>query len=222
MNTPVFTYSIIAITVIASLMGFSNQNILKKTVFSVYAIINKKEIRRFITSLFFHVNLAHLFFNMYSYYSFGTFIETSFGIKLAAEIYIYSALGGGIVTLLINRKNPDYSAVGASGAVCGVIFASIFLLPGGSVIVFPIPVPIPSWVFAIVFMAISLFGIGRSGSRIGHEAHAGGALVGMFWAVIYKPSILSTNPLLLAGLTIPTIALLVYFTINNRDKNYKT
>jgi membrane associated rhomboid family serine protease len=211
MYLPIFTYSVIAVTVIASLIGFANKSIFEKSVFSVGAIIKKKEIHRLITSLFFHVNLIHLFFNMFSYYSFGASIEKYFGIKLAIILYIYSALGGDGLALLIRRKNLNYTAVGASGAVCGVIFASIFLLPGGSIIVFPLPIPVPSWVYAVLFMAISLYGIGKSSSSIGHEAHIGGALTGIIWAVLYKPSIIYSETLLLAGLTIPTILLLIYF-----------
>jgi membrane associated rhomboid family serine protease len=185
----------------------------EKSLFSVSAILRKKEIQRFITSIFFHVNWPHLLFNMFSLYSFGTLVEESFGPKLMAAVYLYSGIAGGLLALLIKRKNLEYSAVGASGAVCGIIFLSIFLLPGGSIYIMPIPVPIPSWVYAILFMAISLYGIGRGTSMIGHEAHLGGALSGIVWALIYRPSAIVENYLLFFGLTVPVIALIIYFSL---------
>jgi membrane associated rhomboid family serine protease len=218
MNIPVFTYAIICLTAITSIIGFTNQKVLGKNIFSIEAIIKKKEIYRLVTSQFFHVNWSHLAFNMISFYSFSASIENTFGPEFAAAIYLMSALGGDIVALLIRRKNLHYSAVGASGAVCGVIFASIFLFPGGSIIVFPLPVPIPAWMYAVLFMAVSLYGIGRGSSPIGHEAHIGGALTGMALAAIYRPSVIYQNSLLLAGLTVPVIILLIYFIAFRKSK----
>ena len=209
MNIPVFTYAIIGLTVIVSIVGFTNQRILGKNLFSIRSIIRDREIYRLLTSQLFHVNWVHLIFNMLSFYSFGISMERAFGPGLPAAIYLSSALCGDMVALLVRRKDPNYSAVGASGAVCGIIFASIFLLPGGSIIVFPLPVPIPSWAYAILFMAVSLYGIGRGETRIGHEAHIGGALAGMALAVAYRPSIVHQNGLLLAGLTLPVIIVLI-------------
>jgi len=211
MNIPVFTYAVICLTVLVSIAGFTNQKLLEKNVFSIQAIIKKKEIYRLITSQLFHVSWVHLIFNMISFYSFSVSVENTFGITLAAAIYILSALGGDMVALLVKRKNLKYSAVGASGAVCGIIFASIFLLPGGSIIIFPLPIPLPSWVYAVLFMIISLYGIGRGATQIGHEAHIGGALTGMALAVAYSPSIVYQNSLLLVGLTVPVIIILIYF-----------
>jgi membrane associated rhomboid family serine protease len=211
MNIPVFTYAVICLTVLVSIAGFTNQKLLEKNVFSIQAIIKKKEIYRLITSQLFHVSWVHLTFNMISFYSFSVSVENTFGITLAAAIYILSALGGDMVALLVKRKNLKYSAVGASGAVCGIIFASIFLLPGGSIIIFPLPIPLPSWVYAVLFMIISLYGIGRGATQIGHEAHIGGALTGMALAVAYRPSIVYQNSLLLVGLTVPVIIILIYF-----------
>jgi membrane associated rhomboid family serine protease len=217
MNTPVFTYTVIAITTLVSLLGFYNKQVFEKGLLSAGGILKEKQYYRLITSQLLHAGPAHLFFNMFSYYSFGESIERVFGLKLAAVIYLYSALGGDALALVIRRKNPAYSAVGASGAVCGVIFASIFLLPGGSITVFPVPVPMPSWVYACLFMGISLYGLGKGNTMIGHEAHIGGALTGMLWAVLYRPSIIETQSILLAGLTIPTLLLLAYVVKTRRD-----
>ncbi len=211
MQVPVFTFTTIAVTVFASVIGFRHERAYRKGIFNVGAILRGNEFYRLVTSLLFHVNWAHLAFNMFSFYSFSAHVEIAFGPAVTAGIYFASGLAGDVLSLAVNRKNADYSATGASGAVAGIIFASIFLLPGGSIYVFPIPMAIPAWAFAVIFMAVSLYGIGRGGSTIGHEAHLGGALAGIAFAVIYNPSIAERDPLLLAAITIPAAVLLVYF-----------
>lgn len=208
---PLFTYSAIAVTVIASVVGFSNKSVMEKSVFSVRAIIREKEFYRMLSSLLFHVNWMHLIFNMISLYSFAESVESLLGSWLVASIYLASGITGGILALVLKRKNPGYAAVGASGAVCGVIFASVFLIPGGSVMILPIPIPIPSWAYALLFVLISIYGIGRENSSIGHEAHLGGALCGIAGAILYRPEILQQQYLLLVGVTVPVAAMLVYF-----------
>jgi membrane associated rhomboid family serine protease len=210
-NMPVATYAIMGITVICSILGFGNRRLLEKNLFSVGAVLQNREVYRLLTSQFFHAGWGHLAFNMISLYSFGAVMERHFGPLFVAALYFCGALCGDLVALAIKRKNPAYAAIGASGAVCAVIFASIFLLPGGSIYIMPFPVPIPSWVYALIFMAVSLYGIGSGTSMIGHEAHVGGALAGIAWAVVSDPSIIARDYLLLAALTVPVAALLVYY-----------
>ncbi len=211
MSHPYVTYAIIACTAAVSIIGFGNRGLFEKNLFSVRAIIVDKELYRLITSQLFHANWAHLLFNMISLYSFGDLMERNFGSVLTAGLYVAGALAGDLVALAIRRMNLNYSAVGASGAVCAIIFSSIFLLPGGSIYILPFPVPLPSWVYAVLFMIISLYGIGRGGSLIGHDAHIGGALAGIIGAAIYKPSVVHENYMLLIGLTVPVVILLVYY-----------
>jgi membrane associated rhomboid family serine protease len=211
---PIFTLSVIILTVTVSLIGFSNESAFKKGLFSIKAIIKEKEYYRLMTSQLLHVNLMHLVFNMFSFYSFAEALELTFGLKLTAAIYLYSALGGDILALLIRRKQLNYTAVGASGAVSGIIFSSVFLLPDIKIIIFLIPIPLPSWLFAILFMVISLYGIGKGTSNIGHEAHLGGAFTGIVWALLYNPNIISDQTLLLISLTLPVIILIIIFIKN--------
>ncbi len=211
MSMPIATIAIIGATSIVSIMGFSNRRLVERCLFSVGAVIRNKELYRLFTSQFIHAGWGHLLFNMISLYSFGAIVERHFGSLFLAALYFCGALCGDLVALAIKRKNPGYAAVGASGAVCAVIFASIFLLPGGSVYVMLIPVPIPSWIYALIFMAVSLYGMGRESSMIGHEAHVGGALAGIAWAVVFDPSVLARDYILLAALTVPVVVLLVYY-----------
>jgi len=210
-SMPLATYAIIGVTVVLSVAGFGNARLFEKSLFSVRAVLRDREVHRLLTSQFFHAGWGHLLFNMISLYSFGTVVERHFGPLFTVALYFCGALCGDLAALAIRRKDPEYAAVGASGAVCAVIFASIFLLPGGSIYVLPFPVPIPSWAYALVFMAVSLYGIGSRTAMIGHEAHVGGALAGIAWAVAADPSIVARDWLLLAGLTVPVTALLAYY-----------
>jgi hypothetical protein len=107
----------------------------------------------------------------------------------------------------IYRQHGDYSAAGASGAVSGLIFASIALFPGMKVGLFLIF--LPSWLYAILYVAYSIYGIKSKRDNIGHEAHLGGALIGMIVAIIIRPDSLSRNLLPILIVFIPTIAFIV-------------
>ena len=143
---------IIALTCGISYWAFRNRAIANQLLFSSTDILGNREYHRMLTSGFIHADMGHLVFNMYSLYSFGSYIEQYFGIGMFLAIYFASMIGGNVVSLYLHRHQP-YRALGASGGVCGIIFASIFLLPGGSVYLFFVPIPIPSWLFAILFVA---------------------------------------------------------------------
>jgi hypothetical protein len=127
-------------------------------------------------------------------------------------IYFSSLLGGGLLVLFIHKNHGDYNAVGASGAVCGLIFASIALFPGLGMGLFFIPINIPSWLFGILFVAYSIYGIKSGKGNISHEAHLGGALVGMIVAIIIKPSSLIENYLPISLVLVPTCIFLYIIT----------
>lgn len=214
---PIFTYIFVIVTVIITIITFRDRHLFDSLSFHVRPIQSDGQVYRIISSMFLHVNTPHLVFNMFSFYSFALYMEMQFGYITVLLITIVSGVAGNLLALLLNKNNPEYRAVGASGAVSGVIFASIFLLPGGSVFVFPIPIPIPSWLFAILFILISIYGIGRGAGNIGHEAHLGGALAGIALAVVFQPAIIHQQTLLLAALTIPVVLFILYFSQANQS-----
>jgi len=161
-----------------------------------------------LTSGFIHVDWPHFIFNAYSFYSFGETIEVIYGAKVLLLVHFSSILGGSLLSLLIHRHH-DYRAVGASGGVCGVIFASIFLLPGGGVTPLMIPVFIPGYVYAIVFLVFSFVGLRRHIGNIGHDAHLGGAIIGLLVATALYPSVVMADPRMFALVLIISIAILL-------------
>jgi len=205
-----FTYGTIAITTLLSLLAFQSRTIADRMIFSTSKILEEHEYHRIITSMFIHAGPGHFVFNMFSFYSFSMVVEFHYGLKAAALIYFASGIGGSLLSLLLNRKNMSYLALGASGAVSGIIFSSIFLVPGGSVYIFFIPIAIPAWAFGILFVLSSIYGIDRNVGNIGHDAHLGGALTGVAVTGILYPNALAANYFLLAGISVPALIFLVY------------
>ncbi len=213
MNDFIVTYGIIAITVITSILAFQKASFYERSLFSAYYILKKHEFHRAITSAFIHADMGHLIFNMISFYAFSLGLEAVYGHPVIVAVYLASAIAGSLLSLLLHRKDSDYRAVGASGAVCGIIFASIFLLPGGSIIVFPLPIPMPAWLYAVIFILASIYGIGRNTGNIGHDAHLGGAIAGIIAAAVINPYSVTSRPILVAAITIPVI---IFFVLKDR------
>ncbi|MFH1371080.1 MAG: rhomboid family intramembrane serine protease [Planctomycetota bacterium] len=214
MNEPlaITNIVIIAITGYFSYRGFVNPPFLRHFLFSTRSILDDKQYYRVLSSGALHADWMHLLFNMFSLYSFGRAIELLFGPLTFLTIYLAAIIGGGILALLIHR-NEDYHALGASGGVCGVIFACIFLLPGTSVMLFFIPFPIPAHIYAVLFILISFFGIRTQMGNIGHDAHLGGAIIGLLTATILHPSIVPQNPVLYPAVMLLAVLLLILLYI---------
>ena len=202
--------ALIAANVLFSLKGFNDRSFFNDNTFSISGILVHKQYKRIISSGFLHVDWTHLLFNMFALYSFGQLLLQLVGTLQFFIIYFVSLIGGGLLSLYINRKKSYYSAVGASGAVSGVIFACIAIYPQVGIYFFFIPVEIPGWIFGPAFILISIFGMQRQSDNIGHDAHLGGAIIGMLITIILNPYVLRANPLVIAGILIPTVLFLIY------------
>ena len=121
-----------------------------------------------------------------------------YGPRTLLLIYFSSILGGSLLSLFIHRHH-DYRALGASGGVCGVIFASIFLLPGSSITMFPLPIGIPAYLYAVLFLVGSCIAHRRRSDNIGHDAHLGGAIIGLLVAAALYPKLIFAAPWVIAG-----------------------
>lgn len=158
---------------------------------------------RLISSGFLHVSWQHLLFNMFSLYMFSDSVELVLGSGKFLLIYFTSLVGGNLLSLLVHKNHSDYSAVGASGAVSGIIFAAIALQPSIGIGMFFIF--IPGWIYGILFVGISIYGIKSQKDNIGHDAHLGGALIGMLAAIALEPEALRYNYIVISLITIPAM-----------------
>ena len=131
-------------------------------------------------------------------------------------IYFVSLIGGNILSLYIHRFDSQYSAIGASGAVCGVIFASIVIFPNMEIGMFLLPFSLKSWMYGLLFVLISIYGIKSRMSNIGHDAHLGGALLGMLMAIGLYPESLQANYLPIVLVVTPTLAF-IFLIIKRPD-----
>ncbi|MCG2614327.1 rhomboid family intramembrane serine protease [Terrimonas sp. NA20] len=208
-DTGIISLILIAANIAFSYKGFTNQSFFEGYKFEVDKILVHRDYKRLITSGFLHVNWTHLIFNMISLLLFSGAIEYTLGSFRFLIIYFVSLIGGSLLSLFIHRNHGSYSAVGASGAVCGIIFAAIALFPGIGVGFFFLPVSIPGWVYGVVYVAYSIYGIRSNKDNIGHEAHLGGALIGMAVALILEPAAFSENYLTILIILVPAIAFIV-------------
>ena len=196
---------LIITNVVVTYRGLKDHNFFDKYAFQVDKIILHKEYKRLITSGFLHVSWMHLIFNMLSLYLFSDGVELYLGSTKFLVIYFASLVGGDLFSLLVHRHHGDYSSVGASGAVCGIIFASIALFPDMGVGFFFLPVYIPGWLYGVGYVLYSIYSIRSKRDNIGHESHLGGALVGLTAAVIMHPSSLLDNYLPILAIAVPAI-----------------
>ena len=203
------TILIILITALVSMRGFNHPEFKARFIFDAQLIKKEHGYIRLITSGFLHASWMHLIFNMLSLFFFGRYVEIVLGAPLYILLYLVSLLGGGLFSLYLNWNN-EYRALGASGAVSGIIFACIFIFPGGSIYIFMLPFPIPSWLYAILFVVISLYGMRSNIGNIGHDAHLGGALSGLLVTAVLVPQAILNNMLLFIVILGSVIVSLIY------------
>jgi membrane associated rhomboid family serine protease len=209
---PVFTIAVIAVTCLVSIHGFRDPSFVQRFIFWPEAILREKQGYRLITAGFLHLNWFHLLGNMYSLYAFGKSMEMYIGPVPLLTIYFSSIIGGDLLSLFLHRHH-DYRALGASGGVCGVIFASIFLL-GNDVVLLFLPIPIPAWLYAIAYLLFSFYGIRAGKDNVGHDAHLGGAIIGLAVATAFYPKIVTQHPVLYSAVMGLSIVMLLYILKN--------
>ena len=190
-ETPI-TLFLLLINVMVSLYAlYMDQGLLDRLSFKPYQILKEKAYYRMITGAFVHVGMGHLAFNMITLYFFGPYLELLLGPTRFLLIYLGSLLAAHGLALFMHREDPNYSAVGASGAISGIVFAYCLFNPFSQIGLF-FAIWIPAWLFAIGYVALSIYAMKQaqaSGQRggIAHEAHLGGAVGGILFTILLEP-----------------------------------
>ena len=200
---------IIIANVLVSIKGFSDAAFLDKFKFQVGKVLSGEKIR-ILTSGFLHVDWAHLGFNMYALYLFGGIVAGILGATSFLIIYFLSLLAGSLYALKFHKNESYYSAVGASGAVSGIVYASILLYPDMSLYLFFIPIPIPGYIFGVGYLLYSIYGMKKQIGNVGHSAHLGGAIGGFAITLLLNPSLFSANTFMVVLLAVPIVLLLLF------------
>lgn len=198
-------FAIIIITAITSYIGFSNRSFFDRYKFSTYAIIEMKQYDRMLSAAFLHADMMHLLFNMLTLYFFAPILVAYVGPVNFLILYLAAIIGGNTLSLWMYRRDSIYTAIGASGGVCGVLFAAIATDPQRMMGFFFIPMP--GWVFGILYLAYSVYGMKRSIGNIGHAAHLGGAIIGLLLVILFIPQLLLMHGYFIALISLPIIAL---------------
>lgn len=188
------TVTIIIITCIVSFAAFNNQKITNDLIFWPAEIASRRQYYRFFSCGLIHADLLHLLFNMFSFYSIGQYAEQRlfkspdlFGEsgKLVFLLLYISAIAVSVIPdYFKHRDNYGYRALGASGAVSAVIFAFILLEPSMKLYLFFIPIPVPAYLYGLVFLLLSLYLSRKGTGNIGHLAHLSGAVYGILFTII--------------------------------------
>lgn len=206
---------LIIANVVISFKGFGDRMFFDKYKFQIGPIQRKEHIRMF-SSAFLHVDYMHLLLNMYVLYIFAPSIVQVVGVVKFLIIYVGSLLVGNMLTLLYHKNNLYYSAVGASGAIAGIVYAAILLNPTMRLGIFPLPFYVPGYIFGILYILYSIYGMKRQLGNIGHSAHLGGAIGGFVLTLFLYSRVIEYNTktvLILGGVT-----LIAFFVLKYTDK----
>jgi membrane associated rhomboid family serine protease len=203
------TNLLIAATSAVSVVCFFRRDWEERLIFDPERILAGKEFYRMVTSAFLHADWLHLAMNMVSLYLFGRVLEAMFGPVPLLQIYFGSIIGGSLLSLYVHRLH-EYRAYGASGGVCGIIFAYVLMFPGSGIGMYFIPWYIPGWLYAVVFLLASFYALRTGRDNIGHDAHLGGAMVGLVVAALIRPDAVRQNWVVFAGLLAVSAAILCF------------
>lgn len=187
------TLIITALTVFISWRAFNDQRLLSRLILWPPAIARNRQYERLLTYGFVHADWTHLLFNMITFWSFGSVVERVFAGWIGPLGFILFYLSAIVVsilpTYLKHQRDPNYRSLGASGGVSAVLFASILFDPWSKLIIFPIPVPIPAFLFAVLYVGYSIWMDRRGYDNVNHSAHLWGAAYGVLFTVLLEPAV---------------------------------
>jgi len=188
-DTPVTLILLLLNVLVSGYALLQDESLIDRLGFRPVRIREQGEWYRFITAGFVHAGMAHLAFNLITLYFFGPLLERQLGPLNFIVLYFGSELAAHALTYWFHRGNEDYNAVGASGAISGIVFAFCLFAPFEKLYLF-FAVPIPAILFAIGFVAVSIYAMNKTRGRMGgiaHEAHLGGALGGVVLTILLEP-----------------------------------
>jgi len=182
------TLTILVVTIIVSVIGFAAPKVIERSLLRPYQVARGSGYVGLLTSGFVHANVGHMVFNLITFYSFGFALERAIGPVRLVALYFSALLISGIGTCYKHRDDPAYASLGASGAILGVLFASIVYFPRQSLYILPLPVPIPAPLFAVGYLAFSWYSSRSNRGQINHDAHIFGALTGLAFVLVTDPT----------------------------------
>lgn len=187
-TTPVAS-AIFVITILTSLLAFSNPQIYERLILSPHQVYRKQNVYTLITSGLIHKDAQHLFLNMFSYFFFAFPLEKLFGHWQFAIVYIVSLVLSDLPTVMKHREDFWYRTLGASGAISALVFSYIMFEPKAPMGLFLLPISIPAILFGVLYLVYCVYAGRQQADTINHDAHFYGALNGIFITIILRPDV---------------------------------
>jgi membrane associated rhomboid family serine protease len=192
------TLIIVLITAAVSILAFQQPDLMQKLQFNPYTIKRRNQWHRFLTHGLLHADWMHLIINMLVLYSFGestvyffTLYLGSSGTMVFVSMYVLALLFSSISTYRKHQDHHWYNAVGASGAVSAVLFSHVLFSPLTQIYLYGI-LPLPSLLWAALYVGYSVWSSRNSNDNINHEAHLWGALFGLLFTALTCKGVLQT------------------------------
>jgi membrane associated rhomboid family serine protease len=184
---------IIVLTCVVSYTAFNNTKLMEDWILRPFKAQRDGQYYRYLTYGFLHADFTHLLFNMMTLYFFGRVMESFYTSHLGPFGFALFYLGGLIFSVLPsamqNQKDPQYATLGASGAVSAVLFAFILFKPWTTLLIFF--VPCPAIIYAVLYVAYSIWLDKKGGDNVNHSAHLWGAAYGVAATAVIQPSVLA-------------------------------
>ena len=187
-NYPITFYLVAANVVISLTALYLYPPLVEAGYLKPYRTVREKRWYELLTSGFLHANIGHLFVNMFTLYFFGPVMEMHLGPYHFLWLYLTGLIAAGIPSVIKFKEDPSYATLGASGAIGSVLFAFIFFYPLENIYLLLIPIPIPAFVFAILYFIYSMYASKQERGKVNHEAHVAGALWGIVYLLLFVPN----------------------------------
>lgn len=186
-----FTDLLIIVTAAVSIACFNKYQLFERLSLKPYRVVQHQEWWRIITHGFVHADWIHLLVNMFTFWSFGGYIETAFeylgfGKWAFLTLYFGGMIAASISDIIRYRNAEWYTSIGASGAVSAVLFAAIFLNPWDKILLFAV-IPIPGILFGVLYLAYCQYMAHQGCDNINHNAHFYGAVFGFVFPILLEP-----------------------------------
>ena len=194
---------ILAANALISYKAINDTSFFRKYEFHIGSIKSGEQLR-ILSSGFLHVDFQHLFFNMFTLYFFAPYVIYNTSALYFLYIYMGSLIAGNLLTFYFHKNDYSYRAVGASGAVTGIIFSAILLEP--NIRMYGL---IPGYIFGFAYLLFSIYGMKAKNDNVGHVAHFGGAIGGFGITLAKFPFLVTEESKTVIALLVPIVILFI-------------
>ncbi|HEY1406978.1 MAG TPA: rhomboid family intramembrane serine protease [Spirochaetota bacterium] len=172
-----------------SIIAFNSPSRMYGWMLSPFKMKTMRSYSAFITSGFIHSDIGHLVFNMFTFYFFAFALTNMMGPVAFAVLYFASMIISNLPSFIQNRNNASYASLGASGAIAAVVFGYIMYDPLSRIFIMFIPIGIPAFVYAFLYLAYCAYAARKQGDMINHSAHFWGSLAGIAITILFDPGV---------------------------------